>query len=184
MAHITFDETASKSRLPTWRVACERYPGQVTLEGTPYLGIFESWLKGVAQPLDGFTPTSPPTWEEFATAKHYRTNKGVVSVIGFTIDLFDNLITDAEELRRIYEERCRATRVVEVTQGNRSVAWHLAVDDSPDAHVWFSRFWHPQEVVEDETSVKISFQPSLLAQLRHWFSLKPWSITIYAPQLA
>lgn len=188
MATIEFDELTSSLSLPTWNVKNSRYPGEVRLEATPWRGKLKSWLKGVSVPLPNFSPEGAISWEEFVSAKHYRTDKGTISATGLFADLFDETsaipVTDEAELWLLYEEQRRTTRVTEVSNAERSVAWHLASDDSPGAMVWFSCFWQPKEVVDSEQSLKVVFQPSVLAQLRHWYSLKPWSITIYAPQAA
>lgn len=188
MASIVFDEERSKCNLPTWRVQDSQYPGHVSLEATPWRGKFTSWLKGVAMPLPNFAPERAPAWEEFMSAKHYRTDGGTVSATGMFPDLINESsavpITDDAELRSLYEDQVRQTRITEVDNKKRSVTWHLACDDSPGAMVWFSCFWEPTEAVDDQKSVKVTFTPSWIAQLRHWFSLKPWSITIHAPQAA
>jgi hypothetical protein len=189
MTKLVFDTLSTRLGLPTWRVEGSQYPGEVSFEGTPYRGTFKSWLKGVNNPLENFETSTPPTWEDFLSMTHYQSEEGIISVSGFFADLVDKNkvleITDEAELRTLFEGKVRRSRTTEVSERDRTVVWSLGGDDHPGAMVWFSRFWIPSNVVEDdEQRISVVLRPTLAAQLRHLFSLKPWKITICAPQTA
>lgn len=189
MTKLVFDTVSARLIMPTWRVKESQYPGQVSFEGTPYRGKFRSWLEGVSNPLTNFENRTPDTWEDFLSMTHYRSENGEISASGFFADMIDKnkvtKITDEAELRSLYEERISKSRTTVVSELNRTVVWSLAADDPPGAIVSFSRFWIPSDIVEDDSKrISVVLRPTFTAQLRHLFSLKPWKITICAPQTA
>ncbi len=181
MPHIEKDMSKCNA-LPTWKVRDASH-WQVTLEAIPWRGKLMRWLKGVSRPLN-WSSDRPETWERFSAMNHYRNpHGGRVSSIGMEefIDLSHlEKITDVVELRSMWEEERRRGSITEVSPQMHTYTWKLGQDSPPSAVVHFCYFWRPETVHEEEGMITVTFQPTLLAQLRHLFSLKGWSMNIQA----
>ncbi len=181
MASIVFDAVTSRFTLPTWRIKGREYPGEVTLEGVPWRGRFRSWLRGVSRPLD-WEPNGPISWEEFSEMKHYRVGDSLISIGGDMRDVVivdtdrATLITGKAQLRRIWEDQCDRARVIKVSESDHTYEWYPNHSDPAGLCLHFSRFWKAVQAHDDARSMTVTFKPSLLAQIRHAFSLKPFTL--------
>lgn len=176
-------------------VITDVYPGTMTLKSIPWRGKLRHWLEGVSRPVDN-DPSRHLTREAFDVQKHYRTpNGGTMSATGdpavFGIEADESKrITDPAEIDAIYHARIRDERTLKVNREVCEIHWYPSVRDH-EGHVEkgktasglylnYDFCWQPEPVTETETTVTVRFKPTLLAQLRHRFRLKPWTFTLHA----
>lgn len=170
-----------------WQLQLAKFKGPVTLDPIPYHGKFKTWLAGIAQPLN-VSASQPDNWAAFASQSHYRVNGAVLSVGGdfknFITVPEEHRITDPTELAKLFEERKASHRRTDVDNGAQNYAFYPSASEIKEGvsgwSLWFSWFWTPQVMEETSNTVTVKFVPGILAQVRHLFTLKPWTCTMHA----